>query len=131
MLKLKRHPIFDDNDVKIGIEPWLEWQKRTMSRAGAEIEKQGIGMLSLLENERMAWAQRVSRLGHDCNEQHVIKYLVSWRPKFWWETQMWYNHLGWDPIKHIFPFKPRRWEDSLPLGWLLSYCNNGPLGHVF
>ena len=131
MMKLKRHPIYDNNDEKIGIEPWLDWQIRSMSRAGAEIDRLHLGMSNLVEGELIAWAGRISRFGHAGGDHHPVKYLVSWRPKFWWETQKWYNQLGWDTLRHIFPFKPRRWEDSLPLGWMLEYCNKGPLGHIF
>jgi len=129
MMKLKRHPIYDDNNVKIGIGPWLDWQIRSMTRAGVEITKLGLGMSNLVEGERITWAGRVSRFGL-FGDHHIVKYLVSWRSKFWWETQKWYNHLGWDPLRHTFPFKPRRWEDSLPVNWISEFCNQGPMGHI-
>ena len=129
-MKLKRHPIFNDNGDKIGIEPWLEWQIRALHRAGCAIHKLDIGMSKLVDNERLAWAGRISRFGLAGSSPHLVKYLVAWRSRFWWETQKWYNNLGWNVLKHTFPFKPRRWEDSLPLGWLNQFCNQGPMGTI-
>ena len=129
MLRLKRHPIFGNDDVKVGLEPWLQWQIRSMTRAGDEAKKHNVEMSKLMDLERHAWAGRVARLGFD-GTPHLAKYLVAWRSRFWWETQKWYNSLGWDPLKHAYPFKPARWEDHLPINWLMQFVNEGPTGQL-
>ena len=98
-----------------------------MRRAGDEAKKHMVEIGSLMSSERLALAGRVSRLGFD-GVRHLVKYVVAWRSKFWWNTQKWYNSLGWDAIRHQYPFKPCRWEDSLPANWLLLYVNSGIQG---
>ena len=129
MMRLKRRPIHDENGKHVGVEKWLDWQIRSMTKAGTEIVNNKVEMGKQIEHERQVWAGRVSRLGFD-GSPHILKYVVSWRCKFWWETQRWYNSLGWDPIRHQFPFKPARWEDSLPINWRISFLNEGPMGHI-
>ena len=100
-----------------------------MSRAGDEAKKNNVEIGSLMSSERLAWAGRISRLGFD-GAPHLVKYVVAWRSKFWWNTQKWYNSLGWDLIRHQFPFKPSRWEDCLPANWLMLYVNSGIQGRL-
>ena len=119
----------NEKGEKIGTEPWLDWQIRSMSAAGSEIDSNNLKIGHLLDKERLAWAARVSRFGlgpGSCT--HICKYVVAWRSRFWWDVQKMYNDLNWQTIKHVFPFKPRRWEDSLPPNWLIHFTNTGPLG---
>ena len=122
MMRLNRKPIFDEAGVKIGVEKWLDLQIRSMSKAGTEIKSHEVDMGHMMQHERQSWAGKVSRLGSD-GTPHIVKYVVAWRSRFWWDTQRWYNSLGWDPIKHKFPFKPHRWEDIFPVNWLISFAN--------
>ena len=119
MMRLSRRPVFAEDGTKLGVENWLDWQIRSVSKAGTEIRANKVDMGQLLDGERQSWAGRVSRLGLD-GTPHLVKYVVGWRCRFWWETQKWYNSLGWDPIRHTFPFKPNRWEDIFPSNWLIS-----------
>ena len=127
MMKLKRHSILDPDGAIVGVESWLDWQIRSMSRAGTEMKSHRAHIKDLLRQEREAWATRVSRLGFDY--PHIAKYVVAWRSKFWWNTQKWYNSLGWDPVRHKAKIgRISRWEDSFSLDWLIKNVNNGPMG---
>ena len=130
MMKLKRRPVCDSEGKNIGTEPWLEWQIRSMSNAGSEIKHNNVRVEELLDNERISWAGKVSRFGLAGSAVHLCKFVVAWRSKSWWETQKWYNDLGWSVLKHKWPFKPRRWEDGLPINWISEFCNHGPMGHI-
>ena len=113
MLGLKRRPIFDERGQKLGTEPWLDYYKRSMSRAGVEIDNRGMQMSNLVGKEVKRWADHISRIGLEDKPEHFVKGLVSWRCKYWWENQQIYNKMGWDTILHTFPFKPTRWKDRL------------------
>ena len=79
-------------------------------------------MGTLLAAERRSWAGHVSRFGYGLGkEQHICKYLVGWRSRFWWESSKVFNAWNWGVLKHQWPFKPSRWEDSLPLDWIISF----------
>jgi hypothetical protein len=113
MMHLKRRPLVEGG-IKVGMENWLDWQVRSMSRASAEMRKHGCSMGNLINDERLAWAGK-----------HLAKHLVAWRPRFWWETQKWFNTQNTNVFRHRFPFKPRRWEDSLPMDWLINFPGMG------
>ena len=116
---LKRRPVVV-NGKKTGTEPWLDWQIRSMSRAGSEIRQRNLEIDSLLDAERLSWAAHVARFGQDGKPPHLSKYLVAWRNLSWWRIQQVYNDLSWSPIVHPYPFLPKRWEDSLPANWLTT-----------
>ena len=94
-----------------------------MSRAGAEIAKRGMQMAGLVECETRRWANHISRMGLEDKPEHFLKGLITWRSRFWWESQKMYNDLAWDPILHVFPFKPARWEDQFPPDWLIKFSD--------
>jgi len=124
---LKRHHIIV-NGRKIGTEDWLAWQIRSMSRASTEIRSRGLEIAHLVKVERVSWAGHVCRFGLADKPVHLSKYVVSWRCRYWWNSQQLFNDMNWEPIKHRYPFKPRRWEDSLPDDWQIKMCNQGPNG---
>jgi len=121
MLGLKRRPVVDENGVNTGSEQWLDFYKRSMSRAGTEIRTRNMGMTNLVGKEVRRWADHISRMGLEGKPEHFVKGLVSWRCRYWWESQKTYNELSWDPILHVFPFKPARWEDRFPTDWMTGF----------
>ena len=121
IMGLKRRPVFQ-GDTKIGIEPWVQWQIRSLQRAQTEIRTQNMDIGTLLLNERRSWAGHVARFGYGHGKvQHISKYLVAWRSRFWWEAQKVFNDWNWDILRHQWPFKPNRWEDSLPVDWMIQF----------
>ena len=84
-MSLKRKPILAEGK-RIGSEPWLDWQIRSMSRAGAETRSRNLEACHLLTRERLSWAGHVARFGLDDKPAHIGKYLVSWRPLVWLRT---------------------------------------------
>ena len=123
MLGLKRRPQLDDHENVIGVEKWLDYFKRSMSRAGSEIRKVNMEMQALINGERIRWASHLSRMGLDGKTEHLCKALVAWRCKSWWKSQQFYNSLNWEVLRHPFPFKPSRWEDQFPDDWITKYSN--------
>ena len=121
LMGLKRFPIWHEGK-KIGCEPWVDWQIRSLRRAATEISKRNLTIGHLVDAERVAWAGHVSCFGNFPNSvTHISKYLAGWRSRFWWESQKLYNALNWEVLKHEWPFKPQRWEDSLPMDWVIRF----------
>ena len=56
MFGLKRRPVVDENGVRTGSEQWLDFYKRSMSRAGTEIRTRNMGMTNLVGKEVRRWA---------------------------------------------------------------------------
>ena len=129
MLGLKRKPVFNDDGVRVGCEEWLEFYKRSMSRAGREINLRGMSMEELVGTEVRRWAGHVSRMGLDGKPEHQVKGIISWRCRYWWQIQQMYNNLGWDTICHIFPFKPSRWEDQFSSSWVIDFSEFPKTSH--
>ena len=123
-MRLKRHPIIVNN-VKLGTEDWLSWQVRSLRQANREIDRGQMGIAGLLETEKRDWAGHVARYGLEDKQQHVSKYLVSWRCLSWWRQQQLFNDLEWDALRHQYPFHPKRWDDSLPAGWITKFSGSG------
>ena len=123
MLGLKRRPLLDLDGNKIGVEKWLDFFKRSMSRAGSEIVRQNMEMNGLINRERVRWASHISRFGLEEKPEHLCKAIIAWRCKSWWVSQQFFNDLNWDCLRHEFPFKPRRWEDQFPRDWMVQFSN--------
>jgi hypothetical protein len=121
MLGLKRKPIVDQEGTKIGMEPWLDYQKRSLRRAKEEIEACGLNMHNLLLMEKRRWAGHIARMGWEGKEPHLLKAVVGWRNLWWWDQQKFYNLFTTQTIRHAFPFKPMRWEEHFPLDWLNGF----------
>jgi hypothetical protein len=118
---LKRRPTIFQGE-RLGTEEWLAWQIRSMSRAGSETRARSLGIAELVQQERLSWAGHVARFGLHDKQTHVAKYLVAWRCLAWWRLQQWFKDIGWNSLKHTFPFLPRRWEDGLPAAWMNALC---------
>ena len=110
--------MFDSEGKRTGIEPWLDWQIRSMTRASSETKKVNLNADSLMHAERLSWAAHVARFGLDGKPPHLGKYLVAWRGLRWWRIQQAYNKIEASPIRHVFPFIPQRWEDGLADNWM-------------
>jgi hypothetical protein len=123
MMGLKRKPIFDSDNNRIGFEPWLDFYKRSMSRAKAVIKEMGFDMNKLIWSERERWAKHIARMGCNGKKPSLIKGLIGWRNKYWWQFQQTWNLIGGDQLYHLFPFKPMRWEEHLPNDWLCKFSN--------
>ena len=121
MLGLRRRPVFNDEGVKVGCEEWVEFYKRSMSRAGKEVRERNMRMRNLVGEEVKRWAGHISRLGIMDKPEHQLKGLLAWRCKFWWQIQQSYNDLSWDTLLHTFPFKPARWEDQFSSIWMIDF----------
>ena len=113
----------DQDGNEIGVEKWLDYFKRSMSRAGSEIKKVHLEMGALIHEERKRWASHISRMGLDEKPEHLCKGFIAWRCKSWWNSQQLYNDLNWDTLQHQYPFYPRCWEDQLPNDWMMKFSN--------
>ena len=123
MLGLKRRPLMNSDGNPCGVELWLDYFKRSMSRAGTEISKGNACLHTLIFEERKRWASHLARMGIEGKPEHLCKGFVAWRCKSWWRSQQFYNELGWDVLKHQYPFKPSRWEDQFPADWLVHFSH--------
>ena len=65
MLGLKRQPVLGPDSVVLGVESWLDWQIRSMSRASSEIRQRGLEIGELVDAERLSWAAHVARFSLD------------------------------------------------------------------
>ena len=116
MLRIKRKPV---NQTEL--EPWLEWQIRSMRHAGTIIKQHGINVADSIIEKRFNWAKHIARMGWQHRAQHLLKAIACWRCRVRWTIQATYNSTNTDVIRHAF-FRPRRWEESLPSEWLLDLC---------
>ena len=63
MLALKGKPVFDSAKNQTGLEPWLGFDRRRISRAKTVINELSIGMQKLIWEERERWAGHIARMG--------------------------------------------------------------------
>ena len=123
MLRLKRHPICAEPPV---LEPWLDWQKRSLRTARAAIYRNSACIVATLDNERSQWAGHISRFGWDTRPEHILQHLLLWRNSWWWDWQMFYNSVGspFTKLSHdIRTGDLRRWEWQLKRSWILDNTN--------
>ena len=117
MLRIKRWPLGAELE---GLEPWLEWQVRSMRYAGEIIKQHKVDIIDALNDKRREWAMHIARFGHEHRAQHLLKAVLSWRNVFWWKQQEVYNVLSLNPLRHPY-FCPRRWEDAFAPNWMHDF----------
>ena len=59
MMHLKRHTLHVGNE-KVGLEPWLDFYKRSMSRAKADINRLSHCIKDLVRQERHRWTCHIA-----------------------------------------------------------------------
>ena len=69
MLKCKRRPVAEGT-----LEPWLDYQRRSLRTAMAVIERNQLAILTKLEDLKRSWAGHIARFGVGPNkEPHPLK----------------------------------------------------------
>jgi hypothetical protein len=91
MLRLKRQPITLEPLVR---EQWVDWQIRSLRRAGEVVKEHASSVVTVLELERAKWASHVRRFGVQGKPQHILKCILLWRNVSWWKWQQFYNEAG-------------------------------------
>ena len=122
MLRIKRKPIAVDPQVVL--EPWVDWQVRSLRRAEAVVREQGVCVCvkRLLTSERLDWAGHVSRFGTQTKPQHLVKCVLLWRSLAWWKWQKFFNDRHFTVLRHQQHVGGlRRWEWNLPADWILHF----------
>ena len=95
------------------LEPWLDWQIRTMKSAGNLICNLDVSVLDSIDQAKTDWLAHVIRMGTGHRTPHLLKSILFWRPKAWWNEQVMFNELGWCSIKHPPDLgRPLRYEDQ-------------------
>ena len=116
MLKCKRR---SDPDGRL--EPWQDYRIRSLRIARDLVRKQQISVLDARFDKKSFWAAHVERRGAGPRESRQLMTLLAWRCKYWWNEQVLYNDLNWDPVKHSAGIgRPRRWEQPFSSNLLLS-----------
>ena len=124
---MKRQPIaFVEGEGKI-LEPWLDWQKHSMSRAGEVIRETGSCIVTELIQERHRWSEHVARMGQGDKPSHLLKAVLMFRPVSWWRKQQICNELGQNPIVHRAKMgRVRKWETVFDDNWILKAKPHDP-----
>ena len=104
-------------------ESWLDWHRRTLGLARDIARQHRMHVEQLLEVRRESWAGHLIRLGCKSGVVHAVKLVLAWRPLTWWRSQQIYNAVTLDaPVLHPHDWgQPRRWEESLPIGWMANF----------
>ena len=115
MMHVKRRPLSPGR-----LEPWVDWQVRSLREAATAIANNDMIIGQTLHNLRNSWAGHIARFGFEGRDRHYLKYLILWRCRGWWEWQKLFNHLpGNEHFKHQADLgRLRRWEWQLPRKWL-------------
>ena len=128
MLKLKRRPIGDGV-----LEPWLDWQKRSLQRAKQTIQEHSMSITVSLAKERARWAGHISRFGTDNRPVHLLKCLLLWRNVYWWKWQQLLNSAGshFETLRHHQSVGGlRRWEWHLSDSWVVHMAKSNDPNRV-
>ena len=104
MMRLRRRVIVIPGDAggyPGTLEPWLDWQIRSMREAKSAININNACARNALLDQRQRFVDHIGRfgVGHRV-EVHLCKALLLWRPFTWWKKQQWFNELGWDAVVH-------------------------------
>lgn len=126
MLKIKRQPIATFG-TKI-LEPWIDWQKRSISKAGQVIRDSNCDIVNLLAEDRLSWSQHIARMGTQERPSHALKATPLFRNVAWWRRQQAFNALDQSPMLH----RPKmgkicRWESQLHKKFIFNNSLHSPL----
>ena len=114
---MKRKPMEGSGEL----EPWVEWQIRTMRNAGNIIRHFDVSVLDSISRSKTEWLAHIVRMGTEHRNPHLLKSILFWRPKAWWNEQVMYNELGWSPVKHPPDLgRPLRYEDQWSSNCMLA-----------
>ena len=122
MLKLKRRPL--ENGT---LEPWVDWQKRSLRRAKQSIQEHSMSISVALAKERARWAGHIARFGVDNRPAHLLQCLLLWRNVYWWKWQQLLNAAGshFETLKHHPSVGGlRRWEWHLSDSWIVHLAKS-------
>lgn len=123
MLRIKRRPV--DTEPTLILEPWVEWQIRSLRHAANVITENNSSIIQHLVQERRSWAGHISRFGMGGKEQHLLKAVLLWRNVSWWYWQKFYNDCQFTVLRHKSDVgRLRRWEWFLPRDWILQEPSN-------
>ena len=121
MMKVSRKCLGMLQDGSKIIEPWLDWQKRSMSAAGSAIDLNKCSITVELTHARENWANDLARMGQSGKPMHMVKAVIMHRPVSWWRRQQVYNRLNEEPKLHRARMGYiRRWENHLNDNWVLK-----------
>ena len=121
-MKLQGTP---DPKTHNAVEPWLEWQKRTLARARAAITTNRCNICDTVSSPKTSWAQHVSRFGLGSKEPHLLKLVILYRNRRWQSQQKCYNKAVWDTVFHYGAGRAYLWEQSFGTNWYLSVTQDG------
>ena len=123
MMRLKRKPIAwidvgNGAKPKVVLEQWVDWQIRSLRAAKQQISSHDMSITDKLQEERLSWAKHVGRFGLSGKPRHILKDVVLWRCRSWWQTQQLFNSGHFTRIVHAPRMgQLKRWEWSLPYDW--------------
>jgi hypothetical protein len=114
MLKLKRRP------MGAGLEPWVDWQIRSLSKAKSVVTEFDVSITKALAAERAKWSGHVARYGTHNRPPHLLKHVLLWRNVYWWKWQQLFNDNPYfEAVKHQIDVGGlRRWEWHLSQSWI-------------
>ena len=124
MMKRKRKVVKQGEGQPDILEPWLDWQIRSMTDAKDAINAEGACARQALTRERQRFVDHIGRFGYKYRQDvHLCKAMLLWRPLSWWKKQQWFNDVDWEPLFHKERIGMiRAYDRSLSLKWLQEAC---------
>jgi len=122
MMKVKRKPMAGTNRL----EPWIDYNIRSMRNAGRIIDFYQVSVLHILDKTKREWSSHIARMGTEHRPPHLLKAIMFWRPRAWWIDQEIFNEITDDPVRHpVYLGRPLRFEDQFSSNWcsVLSEIN--------
>ena len=100
--------------------------KKALIIAGRIVTDLGVCVLETLAVSKKRWVDHILRMGTAGKPPHLIKAVLLWRPREWWEYQRLFNDIpgfSFNTIKHPPELgHPLRFEEQFGgklLNWLL------------
>jgi hypothetical protein len=88
MIRIKRQPMGRGR-----LEPWVDWQVRSLRIAADIIGREGMSIGNTLHELRLSWAGHIARFGLGGKDSHLLKVLLLWRNRDWWQLTQIFNDL--------------------------------------